>query len=98
MRALAIILNIFIPGVGSFVVGAIGQGIGQILIYGVGFVFTFATLGFGGIIGFPLMLAAWIWGLVTAIGANPQPIQVNITNNGNSSSNTPTIESDKHRR
>jgi TM2 domain-containing membrane protein YozV len=36
MRVLAILLNFFIPGVGSFVIGRIGQGIGQILLYGLG--------------------------------------------------------------
>lgn len=91
MRALAIILNVFIPGVGSFVVGAVGQGIGQLVIYGIGALLTIGTLGIGGIIGIPMMLGAWIWGLVTAIGSNPQPIQVNIVNNGVSSSDQSLI-------
>lgn len=93
MKALAVILNIFIPGVGSFVIGAVGQGIGQILIYGLGFLLTFGTLGFGGIIGLPMMLGAWVWGLVTAAGASPQPLQVNITNSNSNGGETPTINS-----
>lgn len=56
MRPLAIILSIFIPGVGSFVVGAIGQGIGKILIYGFGLLFTLGTLGIGEIIVIPMSL------------------------------------------
>lgn len=92
MRALAIVLNIFMPGVGSVVIGSVGQGIGQILIYGIGLTLTLVTAGFGGIIGLPLMLAAWIWGLVTAIGANPQPIQVNITNSSGVGESPPNKE------
>lgn len=78
VKTLAIILNILFPGVGSFVIGAIGQGIGQITIFGIGFIFTLVTFGFGGVIGIPMMLGAWIWGLITAIGAQSQPIQVNV--------------------
>ena len=97
MRGLAIFLNVVIPGVGSFVVGAIGQGIGQILIWGFGLVLTIGTLGFGAIIGLPMMLGAWIWGIITASGANPQPIQVNITNSPSTPSSPPTIEDDKNK-
>jgi TM2 domain-containing membrane protein YozV len=81
MKALAVILNIFIPGVGSFVVGKAGQGIAQILIFGIGFVINLITLGFGAIIGFPLMLGAWIWGLITVLSTPSAPIQVNIIDN-----------------
>ena len=81
MKALAVILNIFIPGVGSFVVGKAGQGIAQILIFGIGFVINLITLGFGAIIGFPLMLGAWIWGLITDLSRPSALIQVNIIDN-----------------
>ena len=78
MKTLAIIFNIFIPGVGSFFIGRAGQGIGQILIWGLGFMLTVFTLGFGGIIGIPMMMGAFVWGLVTAIGAQPATINVNL--------------------
>jgi TM2 domain-containing membrane protein YozV len=94
VKALAILLNILIPGVGSFVIGAVGQGIGQILIYGIGFLLTFGTLGFGGIIGLPMMLGAWVWGIVTAAGASPQPLQVNITNSNSSGADSPPVNSE----
>ena len=81
MKALAVILNIFIPGVGLFVVGKAGQGIAQILIFGIGLMFNIITLGFGAIIGIPMMIGAWIWGLITALGASSAPIQVNIVDN-----------------
>ena len=75
MKPLAIIANILIPGVGSFMLGKVGQGIGQAAIWGFGLLLTVGTLGIGGIIGFPLMLGAWIWAIVTAAGGN-QPLQV----------------------
>ena len=78
MKTLGIIANIFIPGVGSFIVGAPGQGIAQILIWGIGFMLTVFTLGFGGVIGIPLMVGAWIWGLITAFGTEPSSITVNV--------------------
>lgn len=79
MKVLGIILNLFLPGVGSFVVGKFGQGTGQLLLWGFGLLLTIITLGFGGLIGFPMMLGAWIWGLVTVIGNNVQPVQFIIT-------------------
>ena len=84
MKALAIISNILIPGVGSFIIGQVGQGIAQILIWGLGFMLTVFTLGFFGVIGIPLMVGAWIWGLITAFGAQPQTIYVNLNANGSS--------------
>jgi TM2 domain-containing membrane protein YozV len=77
MKPLAIIANILIPGIGSFMLGKVGQGIGQAVIWGIGLLLTLGTLGIGGIIGLPMMLGAWIWGIVTAAGGN-QPVQVNI--------------------
>ena len=81
MKTLGIIANLLIPGVGSFIVGAPGQGIAQILIWGIGFLFTVFTLGFGAVIGFPLMIGAWVWGLITAFGAEPTAITVNVNTN-----------------
>ncbi len=78
MKTLAILINIFLPGVGTFFVSKVGEAIGQILIYWIGVFFCFTGIGL--LIGLPMMLAAWIWGLVSAIGANPQPIQVTVNN------------------
>lgn len=77
MKGLAILANILIPGVGSFILGKVGQGLGQMIIWGIGLLLTLGTLGIGGIIGLPMMLGAWIWAIVTAAGGN-QPVQVNI--------------------
>ncbi len=80
MKAFAIILNIFIPGSGSLVIGRTAEGIGQILIWGLGFILTFITLGIGLVIGGPMMLGAWIWGLVTVLGTGAAP-NVSVTIN-----------------
>lgn len=77
MKAVAIIVNIFFPGVGTFFVGKAGQAIAQIILYVIGLVLTLT--GIGAIIGLPLCIGAWIWGLVSATNAPSQPIQVVVT-------------------
>lgn len=79
MKILAIILNIFFPGVGSMVIGKIGTGIAQLLLYILGWIITTVTLGLGVVIGGPLCLGAWIWALITAIQAEERPLEVRIT-------------------
>ncbi len=76
MKALAVILNIFFPGVGSLVLGKVGQGIAQLILYILGVVLSFTVIG--AIIGVPLCIAMWIWGIVTATSANLQPLQVHV--------------------
>ncbi len=36
MKAVAIIVNIFFPGIGTFFVGKIGQAIAQLILYFIG--------------------------------------------------------------
>ncbi len=64
MQVLAIILNIFFPGVGSFFVGKPFQAIAQIILYLLGIILT-VTYIFA-IVGVPLCIGVWIWGLITA--------------------------------
>lgn len=78
MKALAVVANIFIPGVGTLIVGKVGQGIAQILLYGFGVVLCFTVIG--AIIGIPLCIAIWIWGIVVAANSDDRPMQVEITN------------------
>jgi TM2 domain-containing membrane protein YozV len=82
MKAGAIILNFFFPGVGSLIIGSVGQGIAQLVLYLLGIIFTFTLIG--AILGIPMMLGAWIWGLVTAATYNevpPVPQQIHIIHN-----------------
>ncbi|MEO1731430.1 MAG: hypothetical protein AAFR64_11895, partial [Pseudomonadota bacterium] len=71
MKIAAVIINFFIPGIGSLIIGKTTEGIIQLLLYFFGLFLTITVLG--AIIGAPMMLAAWIWGLVTAATYNEEP-------------------------
>ncbi len=72
MRAIAIIVNVFLPGVGTLIVGKVLVGIVQILLYVVAhFLIWTAILA---IVGIPLAFIVWIWALVSAATA-PLPQQ-----------------------
>lgn len=76
MKVVAIIVNFFLPGLGSFFVGKVGQGIAQLILYIIGLILIFT--GIGAIIGIPLCVGVWIWGLVTAATSPAQPVQVTV--------------------
>ena len=82
MKAFAVIANILLPGVGSFFVGKVGSGFGQLIIWSFGLAFTIGTFGLGGIVGIPMMIGAWIWAIVTASGGGQQNITVNVVQDG----------------
>jgi len=57
-----LLLNILIiPGLGSIVAGETKTGVWQLVLAIVGFVLSFV------VIGIPILIGAWIWGLVTGI-------------------------------
>lgn len=56
--ALGVILSFFIPGLGSIVNGSTGRGLTILGVYVVGWILTLF------IIGIPILIGAWIWGLV----------------------------------
>jgi TM2 domain-containing membrane protein YozV len=58
--AVSLIVSFFIPGVGSMMNGDVGTGIAILVLYIVGIPLAFF------LIGIPLMIVAWIWGLVDA--------------------------------
>ena len=60
------------------------QGCLKISLWGVGGVITIVTLGFGVVIGAPLMIGAWIWAIVTATGGPNQTINVHVSNDAGS--------------
>ncbi len=64
-EALAIVcllLNILLmPGLGSIIAGKTGQGIAQLILFIIGIPLSFI------LIGIPLIIASWIWALVTGI-------------------------------
>jgi TM2 domain-containing membrane protein YozV len=57
----AMVLNVLFPGVGSLVAGRVGIGVGQLILWIVGIPLCFV------LIGFPMVLASWIWSLITGI-------------------------------
>lgn len=70
-KLVAFVLNLFVPGLGTFFVGRIGTAIIQLLLLVIG-VFAIA---FGGI-GFLIILADWVWALVTVVQAWRKPTTV----------------------
>ncbi|NJL51840.1 MAG: hypothetical protein HC930_05705 [Hydrococcus sp. SU_1_0] len=64
MRTVGIIVNIFFPGVGTIIVGKIGQGIVQIILVAIAIILNLTVVL--AIIGIPLGIGTWIWGLVSA--------------------------------
>jgi TM2 domain-containing membrane protein YozV len=58
--ALSVLLSVFIPGLGSMVNGNVGVGV-TILVLNIMGLFLVLFL-----IGIPIMLGTWIWGLVDA--------------------------------
>jgi TM2 domain-containing membrane protein YozV len=90
MKALAIICNVFWPGIGSFFVGKVGQGIAQIVLYVIGLFFILTAIG--AIIGIPLCIGVWIWGIVTAVNGEAQPISVTINNSSTGEDTTLSVK------
>lgn len=58
--AVSLLISFFLPGVGSMVNGDVGTGIAILVLYIVGWVLAFV------LIGIPLAIGAWIWGLIDA--------------------------------
>lgn len=55
-------------GIGSMIAGRTKTGLWQLLIVVIGFVFLIYP-PYGTIIGVPLIIIAWIWGIVTGVQA-----------------------------
>lgn len=59
-------LNLIVwPGLGSLVAGRIGFGLAQGFLTLLGVILIVTIIGM--ILGIPLVIAMWIWGLVTGI-------------------------------
>lgn len=74
MKALGIIVNIFLPGIGTLFVKKFGQAFAQIILGIIGVVLT--VTGIGSIIGIPILVAVWIWSIVTVANTPSQPLEV----------------------
>ncbi len=65
MKVLAIVVNIFLPGIGTLIVKKWFQAIAQLILGGVAAVFSFT--GVGVIVGGPLAFIVWIWAIISAV-------------------------------
>jgi len=62
LAVVCFILNIIIlPGLGSIIGGRKNEGIWQLVLFIAGIPLAFV------LIGIPMMIAAWVWALVTSI-------------------------------
>ncbi len=68
LAVIGLLVNILLlPGLGSIIAGRTKTGLWQLLLMVLGVVFTLTIIG--AIIGIPLMIIAWIWGIVTGVQA-----------------------------
>ena len=58
--AVSVLLSVFIPGLGSMVNDNVGTGVAILLLNIIGWILAIF------LIGVPLMIGTWIWGLVDA--------------------------------
>jgi len=70
MKAVAFIINIFLPGAGTILIGKIGIGIVQLVLYGIAHFLMWTVIGF--LFGLPLLAIVWLWGLIT-VATTPVP-------------------------
>ncbi len=70
MKIVALIVNFLVPGIGSMLLGYIGTGIAQLLLYGFGMLLTLT--GILWIVGAPISFIALVWSLITA-GTHDEP-------------------------
>jgi TM2 domain-containing membrane protein YozV len=64
MQIAGIVVNIFFPGIGTLIVGKIGQGIAQIILAIIALILNLTVVL--AIIGIPLAIGVWVWGIVSA--------------------------------
>ena len=74
MRVVGVIVNLFFPGVGTIIVGKIFSGVVQFILYAIAV--ALVATGVGALIGFPLGLCVWIWGIVSAATAEDKPLVI----------------------
>ncbi len=73
MKVAGIIVNIFLPGIGTLIVGKIIQGIIQTVLVFIAILLTLT--GIGAIFGIPIYFIVWIWAIISAATAIDRPSQ-----------------------
>ncbi|AVZ41316.1 hypothetical protein CT688_14820 [Dietzia sp. JS16-p6b] len=64
--ALSLVLSFFLPGLGTIINGQAGKGIGIMAGYFLGILLSVV------LIGIPIMLGFWVWGMVDAYSGAKQ--------------------------
>lgn len=67
MKILAIIVNIFLPGIGTLIVRKFLQAFIQIFLLLVGW--GLIATGVGALLGVPICFVVWIWAIISAVTA-----------------------------
>ena len=67
MRGVAILLNLVLPGTGSLVLGCWAEALIQAGLVIFAILFTISTFGYGIMLGLPMLLLAWWWGVKTVL-------------------------------
>ncbi len=68
LAIVGLVLNMFVlPGLGSLVAGKTRAGIWQLVLLFFGILLIMSLIGI--IVGVPLIIASWIWGIVTGVKA-----------------------------
>jgi len=70
MNKVAIVLNIFLPPIGSFVAGKWVQGLLQLVLLAIAWFLIAAAVG--AIVGIPIAIVAWVWAIVCAARSEPR--------------------------
>ncbi len=65
LKILAIIVNIFLPGIGTLIVKKWIQAVLQLILGGIAAVFTFTGVGI--VVGGPLAFVVWVWAIISAV-------------------------------
>jgi len=64
-KLIALVVNLFVPGAGTIMAGKKQTGIIQIVLFGLSLLLIMTF--FGAILGFPLYIGVWIWGIITIV-------------------------------
>jgi TM2 domain-containing membrane protein YozV len=68
VKVLAIIINIFFPGIGTMIIGKVGTGVIQLVLSIIAV--ALSATGVLSIVGIPLGIGVWIWALVSVASSN----------------------------
>ena len=63
----ALVVNLFLPGVGTILGGKGGLGAGQLVMFILGIPMLFFFFPLGLIAGLAMIIGSWVWGVITGV-------------------------------